>query len=762
MISKRTVNDLEVEKVLSLVRSFCLSDEGRNYISSQLFTSDEAVIYSRAERIELITGRIMANEHSLSSFVSLSSLFDSYDAHAAQFAGSEIHNVSQFISALSDLAAFEEDPLLCDKELKDLGREISSSLEADGTVRETHPLLLPLVRALDSERAKRARFARMAISQQPALFQSQDAVFRNERVVLPVRREMRAQVRGYIHSSSATGSTLYVEPFELVDLNNQVSLAEDEIIRMKHKILSDLSARVRSFIPLLRERTEYVRIFDFHYAFAMYVIRTKCSRAAFSDEIRLVNARHPLLFDAAVPISLSVRPECRVVVLSGPNAGGKTVTMKTVALLAVLSQISGYAPFDEGSSLPLYETIYTDIGDGQSILENFSTFSAHMSNIASICSQADSRSLVLLDEIGSGTDPQEGECLTDSLLDYFKSRGVMLFITSHYSRIKLHAYTDREMMNASMDFDLSRNMPTFRIIEGLPGDSHAFEIARRMGLPRSVVDSARARMSSDSSIASIVKGLNSRASQLDRKISEAANEKNRYQKLVKELGEKEAELDRIRASYNQDTADEMRLWLKEARKRLENLVRDVQTGRLTSGKTHEVKAFISDAEKKTSEAEKRAGAERQKTLGQLQQYRPGDEVLCGQMKRRGVITKDLGKGMYQVTIDSMKISLSADTLSPAPAEKKASVSPYKVTVAPPKAGLDLRGCTLAQALSAIDDEIESCLVHSVSSFSIIHGFGNGVLSRGIHDYLKKHKAVADYYFADPPDGGMGKTYVILG
>ena len=715
MISKRTVNDLEVEKVLSLVRSFCLSDEGRNYISSQLFTSDEAVISARAERIELITGRIMANEHSLSSFVSLSSLFDSYDAHAAQFAGSEIHNVSQFISALSDLAAFEEDPSLCEKELKDLGREISSSLEADGTVRETHPLLLPLVRALDSERAKRARFARMAISQQPALFQSQDAVFRNERVVLPVRREMRAQVRGYIHSSSATGSTLYVEPFELVDLNNQVSLAEDEIIRMKHKILSDLSARVRSFIPLLRERTEYVRIFDFHYTFAMYVIRTKCSRAAFSDEIRLVNARHPLLFDAAVPISLSVRPECRVVVLSGPNAG-----------------------------------------------ENFSTFSAHMSNIASICSQADSRSLVLLDEIGSGTDPQEGECLTDSLLDYFKSKGVMLFITSHYSRIKLHAYTDREMMNASMDFDLSRNVPTFRIIEGLPGDSHAFEIARRMGLPRSVVDSARARMSSDSSIASIVKGLNSRASQLDRKISEAANEKNRYQKLVKELGEKEAELDRIRASYNQDTADEMRIWLKEARKRLENLVRDVQTGRLTSGKTHDVKAFISDAEKKTSEAEKRAGAERQKTLGQLQQFRPGDEVLCGQMKRRGVITKDLGKGMYQVTIDSMKISLSADTLSPAPAEKKASVSPYKVTVAPPKAGLDLRGCTLAQALSAIDDEIESCLVHSVSSFSIIHGFGNGVLSRGIHDYLKKHKAVADYYFADPPDGGMGKTYVILG
>ena len=525
MIGERAIADLEFEKVLDIARQGCLSDEGRAYISPALFSTDPAVIASRAERIGSIIARIERGEVVLDPFVSLAPLFEAEDAHVVDYDGRMLYDVSQYIGALDTLSRFEEDPDLCTPDLRELGRSIRSSIEADGSVKETHPLLRPLYKALEGERARRISFTQQYMNSNADLFQSREAVYRNERVVLPVKRDRRSMMEGYVQGSSATGSTLFIEPFELVDLNNRVALAQDEIVRMKHRILHDLSTSVKEVIPRLRDLVEYVSLFDFHYAFALFVKRTRSQRTVFSDSIRIVGARHPLLFDKAVPISLHVESPVRVVVLSGANAGGKTVTMKTVALFVLLSQTCGWAPFDEGSRLPLFDDVYTDIGDGQSILENFSTFSSHMANVASICRSADSRSLVLLDEIGSGTDPAEGAALTDSLLDYFKQKGAMLFITSHYSQVKMHAYSDPLMLNASMEFDEGTDRPTFRVIEGLPGDSHAIAIAKRMGLPQSGIRSARENMTSSSSISQLIASLNGKSRALDRKVTELALEK---------------------------------------------------------------------------------------------------------------------------------------------------------------------------------------------------------------------------------------------
>ena len=762
-MTERCARDLELDKVLSMVKAFSLSDNGRAAICGGLFTSDIETISRRAERIESIIERLVRDEVHLSSFVSIQPLFDDYEAGVPDFDGQDIYSLSDYVLSLKDLARFEADESLCDKSLSDLGAEIGTALNPDGSVKETHPLLRPLFRALDNERSNRHSYTASLMGEKSSLFQSHEAVFRNHRVVLPVKREKRSELAGYVQGSSASGGTLFIEPFELVELNNRVSLAEDEIVKMKRKILSDFSVRIRRIIPQLRQSADYVTDFDIHYSFACFIRKTKSSRTVFSSSIDIKDARHPLLGESAVPVSLHVDENVRVVVLSGANAGGKTVTMKTVALFVILSQICGFAPFSEGSSLILFNNVFTDIGDGQSITENYSTFSSHMANIASICRQSDERSLVLLDEIGSGTDPSEGAALTDSLLDYFKKKGSLLFITSHYAQVKMHAYSDSGMMNASMEFDESTDMPTFRVIQGLPGESHAISTARKMGLPAEVIKNARSNIDSSSSVSQLIASLNGKSRSLDRKITELALEKKHYEKLSSSLEDERDRLEKEILRYRKTEGTELDRWLKDARKRLEKLVMDVSTGRLTKEKTRAVKEFIKEAETKKKENDRSVSDIEEKRRSAVRcDYRPGDEVLCGTFSRRGVILSDLGKGRYQVSIDAMRITLNAEDLMPAPSEKKAAVSSFQSAAKRPELSLDLRGKTLEEAVKAVDDEIEACLLHSLSSFSIIHGYGNGVLSQGLHAHLKTVSAVKDYYFANPDDGGMGKTYVLLG
>lgn len=759
---ERTIDDLEVELVLDQVRRHSLSTEGRRRISVELFSDDSGEVSARRERIALIISRLVAGECALTPFPSLEGLFESGRRKAVDFDGLDLVALSDYIASLGLLARFEENTWLANEELASLGRDIAEALDGEGHVKDSHPLVRPLYSALEKERERRQSYAEDYIAHNASLFQSSQAVYRNERVMLPVRRESRSAVQGYVQGQSATGSTFFVEPFELVELNNRVTLAQDEIMRVKRQILLSLSSRTRSLLPLVAQMAHYVADFDFHYSFACQIRADRWEAVGFGEDMRIVSARHPLLGAKAVPISLSAPKGKRTIVLSGANAGGKTVTMKTVAILSILAQMCGYAPLAQGSVLPLYTSILTDIGDGQSITDDFSTFSGHMSNIASICREARPSSLILLDEIGSGTDPAEGAALTDSLLDYFKGVGAMVLITSHYNQVKLHAYGDDAMMNASMEFDEEGERPTFRVIEGLPGDSHAIATARRMGIPAVVIRSAKESLSSSSSVSQLIASLNGKSRALDRKVSEAALEKRRYERLAKEAEAKERALEEERLRLQEGEADELGRWMKEARRRLERLVKDVSTGQLTKEKTRAVKDFIASMEDEGTRAQELVEEGRARRRQAVRtDYEVGQEVLCGSFHRRGTIVRVLGKGRYQVSIDSMKIDLGAEDIQLAPVEGKASVATFASRTPAPSLTLDVRGMRLEAAIEAVDDEIEACLVHSLSTFSIIHGYGNGILSQGIHAHLKKLRSVKEYYFARPEDGGMGKTYVTL-
>ncbi|MCR5731490.1 MAG: Smr/MutS family protein [Sphaerochaetaceae bacterium] len=759
---KRTLEDLEFNEIIEMIRSKSLSEEGKALINENAITSDRSLINERARRIEEIETLSELSEEPLRSFVSLKNLLEYADHTHAAFDGVDIFLAGDFLVSMRALAHFLRDESLLDSELEELQKDIDIAISQDGAVKESHPLLVPLYKRVEEARNVRAQYSQSFLSEHSTIVQNQNALYRNERIVLPIKRESKGLVPGYIQGSSQSGGTLFVETFELVEMNNNVVLAEEEIMHMKHKILNDLSVRIREKLWYFRKNIKFVADFDFHYSLYRFIKKTKSRRVNIDNRIKLVNARHPLLFEKAVPISLELDNNCRGVVLSGANAGGKTVTMKTVALFSLLNQLSGYAPVDEGSTLPLFDNVYTDIGDGQSILENFSTFSGHMANVSRILSECTEKSLVLLDEIGSGTDPSEGAALTIGILEYLKKKRTTVFVTSHYSQVKMYAYNDEEMLNAGMEFDVESSRPTYRIIPGLPADSHALAIAKRMGLPKEVLSIARENLGEGATVSQLINELTSRNRALDRKIGEVELEKRRYLKSQSDNEKTKSELEKLRHEIKSGSADELRAFMKETRRELEKLVMDVTTGKINREKTMKVKSFIKTIEAKSKSADEEVEKEDEKLSKRVEyDFSEGMEVYCGAFKRRGILLKNLGKGKWQVSLDSLRMTLSEKDLEPAKSDSKPFVAAYKTQAPKPKLVLDLRGYTLKEALEAVQNQIEGCLVHSLFSFSIIHGIGNGVLNHGIHDYLKKDPNVEEYYFATPQDGGTGKTYVKL-
>ena len=758
-MNKIAIQDLELDRVLDLVRHHSICDKGKKLISDKLITDDLLVINRRADRIDEIIKLIKLKGECVNYFSSIDNIF-TYKNSAA-FDGKDIYSVGSFLAAIPTLEFFLGYSLI-DKELIELKENINISIDEEGFVKETHPLLYPLFKKVEETTQRRQIYSQNFLSSHLDAAQNLNAVYRNERVVLPIKREKRGDVEGYIQGSSQSGGTLYIEPFELVELNNQVVLAEEEIIRMKQKILLDISLKIRLYLDNLKNLDSFVTDFDIHYSAACFVIKSKSVRIENSKSIKLINARHPLLGDKAVPITLTLEDDIKCVVLSGANAGGKTVSMKTVALFTLLNQIFGFAPCEEGSSLPIYSNVYTDIGDGQSISENFSTFSHHMSNVAYITRKANDKSLILLDELGSGTDPQEGSALTIALIDSLMDKKSTVFITSHYSTVKMHAYNKEGMMNASMEFDVDSSMPTYKIIPGLPGESHAIEIAKRMGLSKEVIAAAKENLGTTANVTKLMNELSGKNRALDRKITQLELEKRELIKKEREAERIKKENENLEKKLRKEGDIELNKFLNSARKELEKLVRDVSTGKINSDKTKNVKQFLTNLENKSKEVHLIVESEEEKEINEIEyNFNIGDEVLCGMYSRRGIILKDLGKGRYQVALDNIKMTLSKKDLKLAQKEEVKFSSSYRISAVKPEITMDVRGLTLKETLEKLDVQLEGCLVYNLSSFSIIHGYGDGILSKGIHEYLKKQKDVKDYRFATPEDCGMGKTYVFF-
>ncbi len=618
------------------------------------------------------------------------------------------------------------------------------------------------------------------------MLQSPVPTQRDGRMVLAVKANYRGRIPGIVHEVSQSGQTIFLEPAELVELNNLMRMAEEELAVEQRRVIRALTTSIGE------QKEELVRLWEDVTAFDRIRARAVWSRvpgrvfAAIQERVALYQARHPLLGPDAVPIDLVFGEDTRAVIITGPNTGGKTVSLKTLGLLSLMNQFGLAIPAADGSGLPVFDEICADIGDEQSISQSLSTFSAHMKNISRILSLAGEHSLVLLDELGSGTDPQEGSAIAMALLDELLIRKTRIMVTTHHGILKNYGYTRESVENASVDFNPGTLSPTYRIVMGLPGESRALDIARRNGLDSLLVEAAARYLAGEhTDISRLIRGLESRHRALDEK------EQREAQKTLK-LMEKERRNDlaalRLRQrelELRSDGVRDLQALLEQSRKTLENLVRELRESggeALDRSKTKAVKDFLADLDEELSREraglesldrdvrDTRAGltedaqSESQGAKASVPLLAEGSSVKIRSSGANGTLVRPGKKGMWLVSLGSLKLSVHESDLLPlAPNGKPSKVEIISHESSAPAAQFELRllGMRLDEALESLQQQLDAAVLQGLTEFSVIHGKGDGILSKGVHDYLKRQRVVLDYHFARPELGGFGKTIVTL-
>ena len=587
---------------------------------------------------------------------------------------------------------------------------------------------------------------------------------RNGRQVLPVKNTYRNKIAGVVHDISASGNTVYIEPREVVKLSEEIaSLRADERYEMM-RILQELSERVRPHAAEIANDAWIIGRLDLIRAKVRFIQETGAVVPQVSEEqeIQLLHVRHPLVKNA-VANDVHFGKDLTAIVITGPNTGGKTIMLKTLGLTQVMAQSGLPILADKGSRVGIFEEIFADIGDEQSIEQSLSTFSSHMTNIVDILGKVNQNSLLLLDELGAGTDPQEGAALAMSILEDLRLRQVKTMATTHYPELKAYGIETSYVQNASMEFDTASLRPTYRFMQGVPGRSNAFEIAKRLGLSDVIVGDASKQIDQDNDVNRIIEKLEEQTLESRKRLEnirqvEQENLKmNRaLKKLYNELNrEKETELNKAR----EQAAEIVELALAESDDILKNLHSKSQL------KPHEI---IEAKAKLKKLAPEKVDLSKNKVLQKAKKKRApkvGDDIIVLSYGQRGTLTNQLKDGRWEAQVGLIKMTLEEKEFDLVQAQKEAPVKKKQVNVVKraagkgPQARLDLRGKRYEEAMEALDAFIDQALLNNMAQVDIIHGIGTGVIREGVTKYLQRNKQVKSFGYAPQNAGGSGATIV---
>lgn len=621
------------------------------------------------------------------------------------------------------------------------------------------------------------------------------------RQVLAVKTGAKNRIRGIVHEVSQSGQTVYIEPEDVVARNNDLVAEEHHLAREIARILKALTESLcpsyENMIAALQEMLFFDRIAaaaSWGKAYSCVYTQNVDWQNREEPVIMLKKARHPLLRRAAVPIDLILTPGGRQLIITGPNTGGKTVSLKTVALLSLMNQSGWPIPASPGSSLPVFDYIGCDIGDEQSLDQSLSTFSGHMKNISMILSSVTEQSLVLLDELGSGTDPQEGSAIAMAVLDALMEINAVVLVTTHHGILKNYGYTHETCINASVEFDHDTLSPTYRIVMGIPGESHALDVAAKNGLDGAIVDKARSYLDEErADVSALIQGLTSKHEALDSLEQKKKQEEREILEKRRRVDLKELQLRQRELELREQGFRKLTRLLDEGRKELENLVRKVREGELTREKTLEVKAWMNELDEqiaveyasigeerknladldassnlgdRASEENKKKSLKNRIKAGKLE-LTPGVEVYVGKNRQLGTVVREEKKGKWLVMVGPMKITVDRDELKAVDTQKKTE---KRVQVEfstelgdgdSPSFELRLLGMRVDEAEKAIERQFDLAIIKGLREFSIVHGKGHGVLQKLVHDFLYNHADQCSFSFAKPENGGSGKTIVIM-
>ena len=587
---------------------------------------------------------------------------------------------------------------------------------------------------------------------------------RNGRQVLPVKNTYRNKIAGVVHDISASGNTVYIEPREVVKLSEEIaSLRADERYEMI-RILQELSERVRPHAAEIANDAWIIGHLDLIRAKVRFIQETEAVVPQVSEgqEIQLLHVRHPLVKNA-VANDVHFGKELTAIVITGPNTGGKTIMLKTLGLTQLMAQSGLPILADKGSCVGIFEEIFADIGDEQSIEQSLSTFSSHMTNIVDILGKVNQNSLLLLDELGAGTDPQEGAALAMSILEDLRLRQVKTMATTHYPELKAYGIETAYVQNASMEFDTASLRPTYRFMQGVPGRSNAFEIAKRLGLSDVIVGDASKQINQDNDVNRIIEQLEEQTLESRKRLEnirqvEQENLKmNRaLKKLYNELNrEKETELNKAR----EQAAEIVDLALAESDDILKNLHSKSQL------KPHEI---IEAKAKLKKLAPEKVDLSKNKVLQKAKKKRApkiGDDIIVLSYGQRGTLTNQLKDGRWEAQVGLIKMTLEEKEFDLVQAQQETPVKKKQVNIVKraggkgPQARLDLRGKRYEEAMKALDAFIDQALLNNMAQVDIIHGIGTGVIREGVTKYLQRNKQVKSFGYAPQNAGGSGATIV---
>ena len=706
----------------------------------------------------------------------------------ANLNGEELGNIFLILSLAKDVSQFtadleerEIDTRPIEKTLKnlaipeDLFKKLNQAIEYDGTVKDTaSSKLMQLRHDIQSNETDIKNHMNDYISGKHTQYLSENIVtIRDGRYVLPVKQEYKNKFGGVVHDQSASGQTLFVEPQAVLVLNNRQQNLMAQERQEIHRILIELSELAGMYQKEIKNNAAALTQLDFLSAKSKLAKAMKATEPVLNQDhvIKLRKARHPLIDPKkVVPNNIELGTSFDTMLITGPNTGGKTITLKTLGLLQLMAQAGLFITAEEGSQLTVFNEIYADIGDEQSIEQSLSTFSSHMKKKKKIMKDVTEDDLVLIDELGAGTDPEEGASLAIAILDDLRGAQAKIAITTHYPELKLYGYNRARTTNASMEFDLKKLAPTYRLRIGIPGQSNAFAIAHQLGMNEAVVDKARSLMNDeDSDINKMIERLTKQtkaAEQLHETLKQNVDQSITLKRQLQNGLDWYNQQVQKQLEKAQEKADEM---LAKKRQKADKIINDLEEqrragGQVRTNKVIEAKGALNKLERENQNLAQNKVLQREKRRHDVS---IGDTVKVLSYGQQGVITKKLADHEFEVQIGILKVKVTdrdVEKISTQAVPKKAeravrSSRGLRSTRA--SSELDLRGQRYEEALTNLDRYIDSSLLAGLNTVTIIHGIGTGAIRNGVQQYLKRNRHVKSYSYAPANQGGTGATIVHL-
>jgi len=784
-MNQKTLKIMEYDRIKQALRGYLVSAAGQHELNQLQPTADVKQL-----QIWLDETRDGADIYRLESGIPLPKLDDIRPhlhrlAMEAALNGLELAQISRVLWTTSSVVKFFRD--LEDKEidlrrlnrvvkelvtLPDVTRRLRTSLEGDGHITDEASPALKQIRQhiTQTEAAIRTTMDQYTRGKDAKYLSETIVTIRDDRYVIPVRAEYKQRFGGIVHDQSASGQTLFIEPQAVVGLNNRLRQNQMDERHEEQRILAELTALLSPYQDEILRNAELLGHFDFINAKARYAHQLKASEPKLSldNQVNLRQARHPLIDQKKVVANdITIGRDYKAIIVTGPNTGGKTITLKTLALVQLMGQSGLFIPANENSVIGVFDDIFADIGDEQSIEQSLSTFSGHMENIVAILQQADERSLIVVDELGAGTDPQEGAALAIAILDEIGTLGSYVMASTHYPELKAYGYNRPDTINASMEFNGETLRPTYHLLIGIPGRSNALDIASRLGMPAQVIDAARGLTDQDSQdLNAMISDLTEQKRHADRDAAELQTQLEEANALHDQLQKQFEQYQHQKDQLMLDAKRDANRLVDESRKRANQIIADIRKKQLAAGQSVVKEDELISAQGALNALQQDTKLKKNRVLRREKaklDFHKGDSVLVKSYGQIGVLMQQLDDNHWEVQLGILKMKIANNDLEKAKDSAKSKKQPRATIRRSGSSGmsptLDLRGHRYEEAMAEVDRYIDSALLAGYPSVTIIHGKGTGALRKGVTDYLKRNNRIKSFGFSPANAGGDGSTVV---